>query len=190
MSGNPRAIGKCGTISDSSTLRRLYLRCLPHFVNWLRPSFQRATVIVSVIAGLPDMSAVAQVLPSGPIVLARGNVTIGGDIAASIGPHDPGFFNYTDYELSALRLLQVDITGSAKAGSHLMLLGQVRTQNAESIDLLALYLRIRPWAMRGFGVQVGRIPRTFGAFLRRTYGSDTFLIGYPLIYQYLTSLRA
>ena len=30
---------------------------------------------------------------------------------------------------------------------------------------------------------------TFGAFARRTYANDNPLIGYPLAYQYLTSLR-
>ena len=35
----------------------------------------------------------------------------------------------------------------------------------------------------------GRVPPTFGAFPRRTYASDNLLIGYPLAYQYLTSLR-
>ena len=33
------------------------------------------------------------------------------------------------------------------------------------------------------------MPPTFGAFARRTYASDNPLIGYPLAYQYLTSLR-
>jgi hypothetical protein len=37
---------------------------------------------------------------------------------------------------------------------------------------------------------VGRIPPTFGAFSRRSYEADNPLIGYPLAYQYLTSLRA
>ena len=36
----------------------------------------------------------------------------------------------------------------------------------------------------------GRVPPTFGAFARRTYATDNPLIGYPLAYQYLTSLRA
>ena len=33
------------------------------------------------------------------------------------------------------------------------------------------------------------MPPTFGAFARRTYATDNPLIGYPLAYQYLTSLR-
>ena len=42
---------------------------------------------------------------------------------------------------------------------------------------------------RDFDIQVGRVPPTFGAFARRTYAIDNPLIGYPLAYQYLTSLR-
>ena len=53
----------------------------------------------------------------------------------------------------------------------------------------ALYLRIRPWSARDFDIQIGRIPPTFGAFARRTYANDNPLIGYPLAYQYLTSIR-
>jgi hypothetical protein len=38
-------------------------------------------------------------------------------------------------------------------------------------------------------VQAGRIPPAFGSFGRRTYYADNPLIGYPLAYQYLISLR-
>src|SRR5919197_1189121 len=40
-----------------------------------------------------------------------------------------------------------------------------------------------------FDVQIGRVPPTFGAFARRSYPNDNPLIGYPLAYQYLTTLR-
>jgi hypothetical protein len=39
-------------------------------------------------------------------------------------------------------------------------------------------------------VDAGRVPPTFGAFARRPYASANLLIGYPLAYQYLTSLRS
>ena len=38
-------------------------------------------------------------------------------------------------------------------------------------------------------IDVGRIPPTFGAFGRHAYTTDNPVIGYPLAYQYLTSLR-
>jgi hypothetical protein len=66
----------------------------------------------------------------------------------------------------------------------------MRTENFDTVQPYALYLRIRPWAAHDFDVQVGRVPPTFGAFARRAYPSDNPLVGYPLAYQYLTSLRA
>jgi hypothetical protein len=53
----------------------------------------------------------------------------------------------------------------------------------------AAYVRLRPWPDRPFELHAGRIPPAFGGFLRRSYGRDNPLIGYPLAYQYLTSLR-
>jgi len=145
--------------------------------------------IACALALCGSVPARAQTLPSEPIVFADGRVTFGGDVSASIGPDDTGFFNYTDYQHSALRLLRIDFTGSLKAGDHLAVLGEVRSENVGSPRPYALFLRIRPWTARQFDIQVGRVPPTFGAFARRTYAADNPLIGYPLAYQYLTSLR-
>jgi len=145
------------------------------------------------LTGLLVLSAAAaagaQTLPSEPIALADGRVTLGGDVSASFGSADPAFFNYTDYDHSALRMLRVDVSAAVKAGPHFTLLGELRTENLGSVRPYALYLRIRPWTSRDFDIQVGRIPPTFGAFARRTYASDNPLVGYPLAYQYLTALR-
>ena len=46
----------------------------------------------------------AQTVPDTPIVFGDGRVTLGGDVTWSIGPKDRGFFNYTDYAHSALRI--------------------------------------------------------------------------------------
>ena len=131
----------------------------------------------------------AQGLPSEPIALADGRVTVSGDVSATFGSPDPGFFNYTDYEHSALRLVRIDVLAAAKAGPHFSVLGEVRSENVDTLKAYALYARIRPWTGRDFDIQVGRIPPTFGAFSRRAYANDNPLIGYPLAYQYLTSLR-
>ena len=145
--------------------------------------------IACALALCGSVPARAQTLPSEPIVFADGRVTFGGDVSASFAPKDTGYFNYTDYEHSALRLLRIDFTGSLKAGDHLAVLGEVRSENVGSPRPYALFLRIRPWTARQFDIQVGRVPPTFGAFARRTYAADNPLIGYPLAYQYLTSLR-
>jgi hypothetical protein len=133
--------------------------------------------------------AAAQSLPSEPIALANGRVTVSGDVSAGFGSDDPGFFNYTDYDHSALRLFRLDVTAAVKAGPHFTLLGEIRTENFDTVRPYALYLRIRPWTTRDFDIQVGRVPPTFGAFARRTYANDNPLIGYPLAYQYPTTLR-
>jgi len=154
---------------------------------WLSPL--APGVLALALLGAPR-SACAQGFLSGPIVFADGHVTLGGNISATIGSDDPGFFNYTDYEHSALRMLRIDLSGAARlAGDHLALVGELRTENFHDLQPYALYVRVRPWSARAFDVGIGRIPPTFGAFARRLYPSDNPLIGYPLAYQYLTSLR-
>jgi hypothetical protein len=133
--------------------------------------------------------ASTQALPSEPIALADGRVVVSGDISAGYGSADPGFFNYTDYEHSALRIFRIDVSAAVKAGAHFTLLGEIRSENVDSVRPYALYLRIRPWTTRDFDIQVGRVPPTFGAFARRTYANDNPLVGYPLAYQYNTTLR-
>lgn len=148
-----------------------------------------------------SLPADAQTLPYEPFVFGGGRVTIGGDVSATFScadtnqpdadtcPDDGGFFNYTDYEHSALRMVRFDITADVKVTDRLSVLGELRSENAGSPQPYALYVRIRPWTSRAFDIQVGRVPPTFGAFARRTYPADNLVIGYPLAYQYLTSLR-
>jgi hypothetical protein len=157
--------------------------------NVMRSSVAHAGIACLLVLSVSDR-ADAQRLPSEPLVLGDGLLTVGGSLSATAGPVDSGFFNYTDYEDSTLRMLRVDLTASLRAGNHLSLLGDIRSQNAGAPKAYALYLRIRPWTKRRFDLQVGRVPPTFGAFPRRSYEADNPLIGYPLAYQYLTSLRA
>jgi hypothetical protein len=133
--------------------------------------------------------ASAQVLPSEPVTLANGRVVLGGDVAVSVAPEDPGFFNYSDYEHSTLREIRLGVTASVRATARHSFLGEVRSENFDRVSPFALYARVRPFPDRRLDVQIGRIPPTFGAFTRRAYGRDNPLIGYPLAYQYLTSLR-
>jgi hypothetical protein len=146
------------------------------------------------------LRAEAQVLPSEPVTFGTGWLTIGADVSATAScasvqgnssrcTTDTGFFNYTDYQHSALRMLIVGITTEVKAGDRLSVLAEIRSENGGLPDPYALYVRVRPWPTRGFDIQAGRVPPTFGAFARRHYPYDNLLIGYPLGYQYLTSLR-
>src|SRR5436309_15385009 len=147
----------------------------------------RAVLICLCLGSGPG--ADAQTLPAGPVVFADGHVTVAGDFSASFGSSDPGFFDYTDYEHSALRTMRIDISGVVKGCERIAIVGELRTENLERPEAYALYVRVRPWRGRNFDIQAGRIPPTFGAFARRTYPTDNPLIGYPLAYQYLTSLR-
>src|SRR6187399_220273 len=129
-------------------------------------------------------------LPDGPVVAANGRVTIGGEVSAVISrPDTDAFFNYTDYDLNALRSFRLRLLGEWRLPSRLSVLGEVRTENTRRAAAAALYLRWKPWPHRALDIQAGRIPPVVGAFGRRAYGRDNPLISTPLAYQYLTSLR-
>jgi len=133
---------------------------------------------------------VAQMLPSGPVELARGTVTVGGEVTATIGAKDEiAFFNFTDYENNALRMFRASLSGMWRPTSQFAFVTEIRSEDLQRVIAYALYARVRPWKNRAFDVQIGRIPPVFGAFTRRSYGTDNPLIGYPLAYQYLTSMR-
>ena len=138
----------------------------------------------------------AQTLPAGPLELANGQVTVAADVTATFGSRDdrgtarPSYFNYTDYEHNALRMFRVSFTGAWRPSEHLAFLTELRSEDLEHLHPYAMFVRVRPWLSRAFDVQAGRIPPVFGAYSRRSYASDNRLIGQPLAYQYLTSLRA
>ena len=160
-----------------------------------------ATTALAVLA-LASLRADAQSMTSETISFAGGRVTLGGDVSAtfsctdsdtstsSVCADDTGFFNYTDYEHSALRMIRIDLTAAVRATERLSFLAEVRTEDGGRPQPYALYARIRPWLSKPVDFQVGRVPPTFGAFIRSTYASDNLLIGYPLAYQYLLSIRA
>jgi hypothetical protein len=131
----------------------------------------------------------AQIVPTEPITAADGRVIVGAEVVVTYAGDDPGFFNYTDYEYSALRNLRAGLLAEFRASRRLQVLGELRVDHGDHVQPFALYVRVRPWPDRRFDIQAGRIPATFGAFGRGAYGSGNLLIGTPLAYQYLTSLR-
>jgi hypothetical protein len=133
--------------------------------------------------------AEAQMLPTEPVSVADGRVVVGAEVSATVASDDPGFFNYTESEYGALRNLRIGIGAELRASRWLQLLGELRVDHWTHVEPFALYARIRPWPARRFDIQAGRIPPTFGAFGRYAYGAGNLLIGTPLAYQYLTSLR-
>jgi hypothetical protein len=144
-------------------------------------------VLLSVLAFAAP--AAAQGLPEQPLSIAGGRVVLGGEVTATIGEVDPGFFNYTSYEFSALRNFRVGLSAELRVSERLQVLGEMRFDQGRVLEAYGLFLRIRPWPARRFDIQAGRIPPTFGAMTRTAYGSSNILIGQPLAYQYLLSIR-
>src|SRR5215471_6717640 len=100
---------------------------------------RRLVVVFAVLLACP-IAAGAQTLPAGPIEFGGGRVTIAGDVSAGYGSDDTGaYFNYTDYDHSALRLFRVDLSAAAKANDHLSVLFELRTENIDYIDPYALF---------------------------------------------------
>jgi hypothetical protein len=118
-----------------------------------------------------------------------GRLLYGGEVSANFAPVDPGYFNHADYGRDSLRLFRLNFSLELRAATALSFLTEIRSDNLDAPRPYALYLRLRPFRERAFDVQVGRIPPVFGTFSRRLYEYDNPLIGYPLPYQYPTSLR-
>lgn len=151
----------------------------------------KLTVVVACLAWASLAAGVAaQPLPSRPLTFGEGRVVVGGEAAVSLAPEDAGFFNYTDYEHSTLRELRLALSARVRVSERIAILAEIRSENLNRIVPFALYARIRPFPERRFDIQFGRIPPTFGRFSRQAYGRQNPLIGTPLAYQYLTSLRA
>ena len=136
------------------------------------------------------IGAAALASAADPQNLAGGRLRLGGEASFALAAEDHGFFNFTDYRDSYLRMVRLGGIGEFRVSPHLALLGEVRTDNFRTVKPYALYARVRPWTDREIDVQIGRIPPVFGAFPRRGYGAANPLIGLPMAYQYLTSIRA
>jgi hypothetical protein len=150
-----------------------------------------ASVALLVAGPVAPRAASAQSLPAGPVSALDGRLGVGAEVTATFGENDEqAYFNYTDYEHNTLRMFRVALSAAWRPISRVAVVGEVRSEDLNLVRPYAAYVRVRPWLNHDFDVQVGRIPPTFGAFGRRGYqGTDNPLIGYPLAYQYLTSLR-
>lgn len=124
-----------------------------------------------------------------PSSLLGGRVRLGGEVSGTLAPEDEGYFNYSDYAVSSLRLFRIDLAAEVRLASFASVLLDVRSDNLHRPRFYALYLRLRPWAARELDLQIGLVPPVFGAFPRRRYAYDNPLPSLPLAYQYLTDLR-
>jgi hypothetical protein len=150
----------------------------------------RCRLLVALWCVAMSARAGAQVLPESPLRTADGRLVVSAELVATIGTEDDiAFFNYTDYEHNALRMFRLGTSGVWRPTGWLTLAGEVRSEDLEQPGIYGAYARIRPWSRRNVDIEAGRIPPTFGAFGKRAYSTDNPVIGYPLAYQYLTSLR-
>lgn len=147
------------------------------------------TLACALLAFVPARAAEAQWLPEEPISIGGGHFVIGAEVMATVAPEDPGFYNYTSYEYSAIRNFRLGMSAEIRANEYVQVLGELRLDQGRMFDAYGLFVRIRPWPNRRFDVQAGRIPPTFGAMTRSSYGSSNLLVGQPLAYQYLFSIR-
>ena len=153
-------------------------------------TIRRLVLLVLATALCAPRAVAGQTLPYGPVRAMDGQVLVSGEIVGTIGDRDHiAYFNYTDYEHNALRLVRLSLSAAWRPFTRLALVGELRSEDFERPEAYAAYVRVRPWANRAFDIQAGRIPPTFGAFSRRAYTTDNPVIGYPLAYQYLTSIR-
>src|SRR5262245_4336157 len=114
----------------------------------------------------------------------------GGEISAILSPPDTtAFFNYSDYERNLLRITRIRLFGEWRTLTRLSVIGEVRTENTDQVMLPALYLRWQPRAAQALYIHAGRIPPVIGGFGRHAYGRDNIVLGQPLAYHHLTSLR-
>ena len=135
-------------------------------------------------------AVLGQALPEGPVRLFDGKVAVSGEVIATGGNSDEiAFFNYTDYEHNALRMIRFGVSGVYRPANWIALVAEVRSEDLDPPKAYAAYVRLHPWRNHAFDIQAGRIPPAFGSFGRRLYETGNPVIGYPLAYQYLTSLR-
>ena len=153
-----------------------------------KPAVRAAALALAILVAVAA-DARAQGLPSEPISIAGGHFVLGLEAVATIGPDDPGFFNYTDYEYSALQNFRIGVSAEIRANDRVQLLTELRLDQGDVFEPYGLYVRIKPFASRSIYLQAGRVPPTFGAMARSAYGSSNLLIGQPLSYQYLVSLH-
>jgi hypothetical protein len=152
--------------------------------------FLLATLVTVLAAAASGGELRAQTLPAGPIRTLDGRLTISGEIVGTAGAaDDTAFFNYTDYENNALRMSRAALAAAWRPAEWVAFVAELRTEDFAHVDAFGAYVRIRPFRSIPLDVQAGRIPPSFGAFGRRAYATDQILIGFPLAYQYLTSLR-
>ncbi len=153
----------------------------------LRPLVMAALVVVSLVG---VRSASAQSWPTEPVTFLNGRLLFAGDASVTYGSPDPGWFTYTDYGTNGMRRVRAGVTVEARASRRVVFLTELRAESGNRIRPYAWYIRVNPFTSGVVSIQAGRIPPVFGTYGRRSYPQDNPLISDPLMYQYLTTMRA
>jgi hypothetical protein len=148
----------------------------------------------AIVLSCTATAASGQDWPTGTLHAFDRRVTLGGEVLFTVAPDDNGGFNATSYERHALRLMRLGLVSAFRAGERLSAVLELRAEGDSGagkwgVGPYAAYVSLRPTGGPALELQVGRIASAFGGFARRPYGTENLLIGYPLAYQYLTSLR-
>jgi len=158
-------------------------------MRWRRWRPRLTWGLTSILWSAAAVCASAQGLPTEPVSIAGGRLVVSGEITATVGSADPGFFNYVNYEFSALRNFRIGMMTEARATDRVRFLADVRLDHGNVLEPYGLFARVRVLQRHALDVEAGLVPRTFGAMAGVAYATSNILIGQPLAYQYLLSLR-
>ncbi len=153
-------------------------------------------VLLACLFALAPPRAFGQILPSRPITALDGRLTIGGTLSASVAASDDhAYYNLTRYDTDILRMVQFSLGATLHVSQRIDLVAAGTGQTAIDhwrwdIYPSALFLSARPSARASLAITGGIMQPAFGSFLSHSYGADNLLIGYPLAYQYATSVRS
>src|SRR5687767_7403801 len=106
----------------------------------------RTCLLVALWSIAMGARAQAQVLPENPLRSPDGRLVVSAEFIATVGRRDDtAFFNYTDYEHNALRMLRLGTSGVWRPLEWLALAGEVRSEDLQHPSVYAAYARVRPW---------------------------------------------
>ena len=111
--------------SPGAAGHRRIIRVISVFSSWCR-ALVRPLLTAALLAAAGPLSA--QGFPTEAIAFGDGRVTLGGDVSATFScasspnrgtcGEDLGFFNYSDYERSTLRLFRVNVNAAVRANRY------------------------------------------------------------------------
>ena len=97
--------------------------------------------------------------------------------------------NLTYYGENIMKLLRVSLLFNFRASDRVGLYVNITSENLDTPHLYGAFVRLAPLTENRLWIQAGKIPQPFGASPERWYPFANPLIGSPLMYSYVTTLR-